>query len=270
MSYQAEWDWNKGQLRGFQDALKGLYVEYRVVEMDTKRRSSEAWMQQVAPEAIDVIEASQPDLVYTNDDDAQQYVVTRYVGLDTPLVFSGVNADPAKYGFVGSPNVTGVQEIEHSLQTVRLLRRVVPDERRIALIVDEGATWPGLVRRMETALQSEPDVEIVSVAGIATFAEYRANVAEFQDSVGNLRPTALHRRRRRSGTGFLRRFRPSWCQRLTHSWPFPIVGSETAAGRNRPDADTSKTPSPPGRPTRLGSGCAPVSPRLASATRSMR
>ncbi len=152
MSYHQGWEWNDSQLRGFEDALGGLEYELQVFEMDTKRNSSEEWKQERAAEAHALIEDWQPDLVYANDDNAQKYIVTSHVGGRIPFVFSGVNADPAEYGFVGSENVTGVLEREHSLQSVSLLRQLIPAVKRIAVIVDDGPTWPGVIREMRSQL----------------------------------------------------------------------------------------------------------------------
>ncbi len=41
MSYHSPWEWTDDQLRGFKEAFKGLDVEYKVFQMDTKRNSSE-------------------------------------------------------------------------------------------------------------------------------------------------------------------------------------------------------------------------------------
>ena len=46
MSYHTPWKWTDDLLDGFKDVLKDLNVEYRVFEMDTKRRSSEEWKEQ--------------------------------------------------------------------------------------------------------------------------------------------------------------------------------------------------------------------------------
>ena len=75
MSYHSPWKWTDDQLNGFKAGLQDAEVEYKIIQMDTKNHSSEEWKEQVAQEAKDVIEAWQPDLVYTTDDDAQKYIV---------------------------------------------------------------------------------------------------------------------------------------------------------------------------------------------------
>lgn len=183
MSYDSSWVWNQDQLNGFKDALKDVDVEYKVLEMDTKRNSSPEWIAQISQEAKDLIESWQPDLVYTNDDNAQQYVVKDYVNKDIPFVFSAVNAAPEAYGFLGSTNVTGVLEQEHFVQTVRLLKKIAPDVKKIAAVFDDGPMWNPVRARMRAKQSQLPDVEFTSFDIITTFAEFQGKMAEYQTTV---------------------------------------------------------------------------------------
>jgi ABC-type uncharacterized transport system substrate-binding protein len=184
MSYHSPWKWTDDQFNGFKSALKEADVEYKVIQMDTKNNSSEEWKQQVAQEAKEVIETWQPDLVYTNDDDAQKYIVQDYVGSDIPFVFSAVNADPAEYGFVGSPNVTGVLEHQHFVESVQLLKQIAPEVKKIAVVVDDSPFWNGVTQSMrEEESQLPADVEVVSYDLILTFEEYKQQIEEYQTTV---------------------------------------------------------------------------------------
>ena len=185
-SYQEAWEWSQDQFNGFKSELSELDIEYKVFEMDTKNHPDQAWKEQKSREALALIDSWKPDLVYANDDNAQKYVGRHLVGSQIPVVFSGVNADPATYGYVGSPNVTGVLEVEHSRQTIDLLRQIKPDIRRIALIVDQGPTWPSVVTRFKDALAGVDDVEIVAVSTPRTFAHYRELIQNYQDTVDAL------------------------------------------------------------------------------------
>ena len=180
MSYHAPWKWTDDQLDGFKDALKGLDVEYKVFQMDTKRKSSEEWKHSVSKKAKKLIDSWKPDLVYTNDDNAQKYVAKHYVNSDTPFVFSGVNADPKIYGFVGSRNNTGVLEQEHFVETVQLLREMVPTVNKIAVIFDEGPTWPCVTKRMKSKLNQLPGVEFISWDKIKTYKQFKRRMKELQ------------------------------------------------------------------------------------------
>ena len=180
MSYHSPWKWTDDQFGGFQYALRGLDIEYKVFQMDTKRKSTLEWKEGIGKEARALIDTWKPDLVYTNDDNAQEYVSKYYVGKDIPFVFSGVNASPEKYGFVGSKNITGILEQEHFVESVRLLKRIMPDVTKIAVIIDEGPTWAGVVKRMETKFDQLPDIEFISWDIIKTFEEFKQKMKELQ------------------------------------------------------------------------------------------
>ena len=182
MSYHSPWKWTDDQFRGFKDALKGLDIEYKVFQMDTKRKSTEEWKEKIGKKARDLIDTWKPDLVYTNDDNAQKYVARYYVNKDIPFVFSGVNRSPEDYGFVGSKNMAGVLEQEHFVETVKLLKEIAPHVKKIAVIVDDGPTWEGVLRRMkEKAPNQLPDVEFISWDVIKTFEEYKHKIKEYHD-----------------------------------------------------------------------------------------
>lgn len=180
MSYHLPWEWTESQFSGFKEALQGLDVEYRVFQMDTKRNSSVQEKEKMGKEARDLIDSWQPDLVYTNDDDAQQYVARHYLNREIPFVFSGVNAAPGKYGFAGSSNITGVLEQEHFVESVLLLKEIVPAVKKIAVIVDRDVMWEPVVARMKAKQAQLPQVSFISWDVIETFAEYKEKIEALQ------------------------------------------------------------------------------------------
>jgi ABC-type uncharacterized transport system substrate-binding protein len=189
MSYHSPWRWTDWQLEGFQEELKGVKATYRSFQMDTKRNSSPEQKEAKGQEARALIESWKPDLVYTSDDDVQQYVVKHYVNGKLPFVFSGVNNDPAIYGFKGSTNVTGVIEQEHFVESVRLLRKMAPGAKRIALVFDDAKMWDPVRARIMNAMVQLPDMQIVAADTILTFADYKKKMMEYQttaDIVGTL------------------------------------------------------------------------------------
>jgi ABC-type uncharacterized transport system substrate-binding protein len=183
MSYHSPWKWTDGQLEGFKAALQGLDIEYQVFQLDMKRRTDKAWKKAVSRQARELIDSWNPDLVYTSDDYAQEYVTKYYINQKLPFVFSGVNADPAVYGFVGSKNITGVLEQEHFIETIKLLTQIVPSVKKIAVIYDDGPTWPPVLARMKKNLRQLPDIKIVSWDLIHTFAQFKQRLKELQNDV---------------------------------------------------------------------------------------
>ena len=188
MSYQSPWRWTDGQLQGFKEAMRGLPVEYNVFQMDTKKNSTTEMKKKKGKEARDLIETWKPDLVYTSDDDAQEYVAKYYVNKTLPFVFSGVNNEPKAYGFEGSGNITGVLEQEHFVESVTLLRAMVPGVKRIAAVFDNASMWNPVKARMKERMRRLPGMEMVAWDTIQTFAEYKRKIAEYQ---GNADAIAL-------------------------------------------------------------------------------
>lgn len=182
MSYHAPWRWTEGQLAGFKEGLGGLRAEFKVFQMDTKRDSSPRSIAKKAREAKELIDTWKPDLVYTTDDDVQEHVVKHYVNRELPFVFSGVNKDPASYGFTGSRNVTGVLEQEHFAESLTLLRTVVPGIRRLAVVFDDAPMWEPVKKRTRDALRHMPDVQIVAWDTIKTWDEYQRRIGAYQTS----------------------------------------------------------------------------------------
>ena len=183
MSYHSPWQWTDSQFLGFQAALKGVDVQYHVVQMDTKQKSDMAWIQQISREICNTIDASRPDLVYTSDDNAQIYVATRYLNSEIPFVFSAVNEKPEKYSFVGSRNVTGVLERIHYVATLHLLKRLVPTVKEVAIICDVGQMWTPIIEEIKQHQNQLPDIEVVSYDIVTTYEEFKQKVFEYQDKV---------------------------------------------------------------------------------------
>ena len=150
---------------------------------DSKRNSGTKWTQSMGKKARQLIDTWKPDLVYTNDDIAQEYVTKYYVNHSVPFIFSGVNAAPSKYGFTGSKNVTGVLEQEHFVATINLLRKIVPTVRKIAVIVDDGPTWPGVINRMQSQLNLLPEIVLTDVEVVKTFSGFKSLMNDLQDRV---------------------------------------------------------------------------------------
>lgn len=173
MSYHSPWRWTDGQLEGFKHAMAGVPAEYQVFQMDAKQFSSPAAKEKKGREARALIASWKPDLVYTSDDDVQEYVVRHYLNSPLPFVFSGVNKDPSAYGFTGSQNITGVLEQEHFVESVRLLQTMAPGAKRIAAVFDDAQMWEPVMARMRERVKQLPGVEIVSWDTIRTWDEFQ-------------------------------------------------------------------------------------------------
>lgn len=200
-SYRLDWVWNKEQYDSFKEGLGIPDALYKVVELDAKHKDAGKRAAAIQ-EAMTLIEQWKPDLVYTNDDYAQSEVAVKYINTNTPFVYSGVNKEPADYGFDKSTNITGVLEREHFLGTLALLRSIKPQGKlKLAIVLDDDPTWVGVKARILKDLAKRDDIEGVQWLQPRTFDDYKAQVTALQGKVDALGTLGIFRFTK-SGGGF--------------------------------------------------------------------
>ncbi|MBN1456922.1 MAG: hypothetical protein JW912_03625, partial [Sedimentisphaerales bacterium] len=121
-----------------------------------------------------------------SDDDAQQYIAKDYVNTSVPFVFCAVNADPENYGFAGSKNITGVLERMHFVQTIQLLKQLVPNVQKVAIITDTGKMWGPMIDRFKRKEERLDGVQIVKYEIAETFEQYKKIVKSYEGKVDAL------------------------------------------------------------------------------------
>ncbi|MCB1930234.1 MAG: hypothetical protein KDH17_19640 [Rhodocyclaceae bacterium] len=180
MSFDSPWRWTDGQFAGFKEGLDMADAEYRVFQMDVKTNSTPEAKARVGAEARRLVADWKPDLIYTSDDDALTHVSSHFAGQSLPCVFSGVNKTPEQHGIVGAPNIAGVLEQEHFVQSVTLLRQISPEVRRLAVIGDLGPQWPPVIARIQKNMARLPDCELVAIRQTPDFAGFQQAVRDSQ------------------------------------------------------------------------------------------
>jgi ABC-type uncharacterized transport system substrate-binding protein len=182
-SYGSDWIWIQEQRFGFQQGLGESDVDFRVIDLDAKNKDA-AGVRAMVEEAVKTIEEWKPDLLFTTDDLVQSEVAARYLGSPLPIVYSGVNREPAQYGFTGAANVTGVLEREHFAATLALLLNIIPQKKpRLAIIIDDDPTWIGVVQRIKDSLKKDDAAEVVYWLQPKTFQEFKTEMTRLQDQV---------------------------------------------------------------------------------------
>jgi len=180
MSYHAPYEWTDEQLRGFQEALADVDAEYNVFQMQTDIKSKEEEKLESGKAARDLFDSYKPDLVYTNDDNAQKYFAKYFINNAVPFVFSAVNSDAKDYGYVGSTNMAGVQEQEHILPSINFITKIKPSIKKITVLTDNDATWPRVIDRIKNISKDLKDVTITIVDPISKFADFKKKMMELQ------------------------------------------------------------------------------------------
>lgn len=111
-SYHPGYSWvrdiNIGWSRRFKEKNKG---QLRTYYMDTKRFPSLPHKQKVARSALGIIKSWKPDILVVFDDDAQEFVATKYLNKeDISIVYGGVNNELSMYRYLDANNVYGISE----------------------------------------------------------------------------------------------------------------------------------------------------------------
>ena len=177
-SYHPEYPWGQAIDRGVTAALADSGVRLEVFYMDTKRKTSELWKTRAGELAAAKLDECKADVVITADDNAQQYFGRHYVGKTPFLVFCGVNADPAKYGYPAS-NVTGIIERPQFRDTIRFLQTIRP-VKKVAILASNDPTAVGAINFMK---EDYVDVEVVEWKLISDFDEWQDTVKRYNTTV---------------------------------------------------------------------------------------
>ena len=166
-SYDEGYKWSRELLEGVQSALASEQIEWKVFYMDTRLRTSEEWKTKAGQIAAEQAEYFQPDIIIAIDDNAQEYFAKDLTTV--PVVFCGVNEDPAIYSYPRQ-NVAGVQEKLFSEQTVSMIKELFYDTEHIHFIGDMSETTFGMKKQLE-ATAFEGVLVGIHVAG--TFSQWK-------------------------------------------------------------------------------------------------
>jgi len=109
-SYHQGYQWADGVENGLKKQLNGK-CEFKQFNMDTKRRSDEAYKVATGLKAKQLIEQWQPDVIIASDDNASEYVIKPFFKNHAiPIVFCGINWNVDAYGYPYT-NATGMVEV---------------------------------------------------------------------------------------------------------------------------------------------------------------
>ena len=194
-SYHPEHPWVVEETRGAEDILEERGVETEKFYLDTKRNTSAEWKEEVAEEAVRKIDDFKPDLVIVFDDNACELVAKEYIGESLPFVFCGMNGEPEDYGFPAQ-NITGVIERHHLEETIELLRRLVPDVEKLAIMSDDSPTSQAFITSVKNII---PPIEISEFYTTNDFDAWKAKVKGLQTKVDAIGIYVYHTIKEKSG-----------------------------------------------------------------------
>lgn len=147
LSYEEDYLWCQ-EIKQAVDSVLAESSEIRYFYMDTKKNPDGG--PQKAQEAYALYQEFQPDGVIAADDNAQSMFVVPFLKekVKTPVMFAGVNADPAKYGFPAS-NVSGILERDPIRETLVLAKQLVPTLTNFVALLPDNSTGQALEQQIE-------------------------------------------------------------------------------------------------------------------------
>jgi len=160
--------------------------------MDTKRVHTTP--EQIADQgraALAAIKEWQPDVVVTLDDNAARMVMLPLVDSDVPVVFSGINNTPEWYNsrkqFMNSRkrpghNVTGVYEKLHMVKSLQVMNAVLPDLKRIVVLVDDSPTGLAMQKQVADELTGKSGDILYSFRQAGDFSEYKRIIRQINSN----------------------------------------------------------------------------------------
>ena len=177
-SYHEGYRWDDTITEGVRSALQGTGLELDVFYMDAKRHTDEAWKIEAGRRARKRVDEYHPDIILAADDDAQQYFAVSYLNTALPVVFTGVDADPSKYGYPAA-NVTGVIERPHFKESLALARLLRPIQRIAVLSCHDSTS----ILALGFMKQEQVDVDVAEWLMVDDFDGWKTAVERFNRSV---------------------------------------------------------------------------------------
>lgn len=183
LSYHPGHSWEDRILAGFNEWDSGTASKpvFHTEWMDTKRYPSAAHRQHLARYLADKYANQRFDLVVTMDDNALDFVVrqdTLFAG--TPVVFSGINGDPAQ--IVGlRPQVTGILERFDLTRTLRVALSLHPRTQHLLFLTARDETGAGLRETVDTALAQLPPGPAVEHWSVSHLEQVEAHLAQLPE-----------------------------------------------------------------------------------------
>ena len=183
-SYHQGYRWVDTITEGVRSAIQGTGLELDIFCMDAKRHTDEAWKIDAGRRARQRVDQYHPDIILAADDDAQQYFAAFYLNTALPVVFTGVDADPSKYGYPAA-NVTGVIERPHFKESLAFARALCTHGRlrpikRIAVLSCHDSTS---ILALGFMKQEQLDVEVAEWLMVDDFDDWKKAVERFNRSV---------------------------------------------------------------------------------------
>jgi ABC-type uncharacterized transport system substrate-binding protein len=177
---------NVQQVKAFtqNDHIESSKVIIKKVWMDTKRKNSFKDIAKTTDRIMQSIDAYKPDLVLLGDDNAANFIGNQLLDTSIPVVFWGINGLPLKYGLVESMdspghNITGVWQAGYPKESLKLLKRLIPDAKTFAILACDSETSRPRVKQIKyLAKKGELPLKLVDVVVTNSYSNFKTRALE--------------------------------------------------------------------------------------------
>jgi ABC-type uncharacterized transport system substrate-binding protein len=188
-SYNPEYIWCQNINNGIVEGLQGLNVQFETHYLDAKRVPDPNRLAETGKDIRRKIAGFDPDVVIAVDDAVQTHVIVPFLRDKTKpqVVFCGLNAPPAKYGYPAS-NVSGIRERWHYREAFALLKKLMPTVKSVAFFVDASESGGYVVDDLKEDLAAHGPyaLDVVTAETVRTFQHWQQMVLKYQTKADSL------------------------------------------------------------------------------------
>ncbi len=180
---------NEGQVEDFNrnDVVNTSRFTIKKLWLDSKRHSSDGEIEVKSLEFYKQAKLFKPDLIFLNDDNAAKYLGPKFLDSSVPVIFSGLNNTPVKYGLVDNKekpghNVTGVYQSGYFLEGFDLLQRIAPAIKSFAILSDGSTTSRNYTKAIEHLVQKKDlSLNLIETVVTSDYATWQSRALELQE-----------------------------------------------------------------------------------------
>ncbi|HAK60925.1 MAG TPA: hypothetical protein DCO77_11170 [Nitrospiraceae bacterium] len=182
---------NKEQITAYtkNDTVETSKIILKKLWLDSKRKKSKKEKARMTRQVSKEIRTFRPDLIFLGDDNAARYVGSEFLDAATPIVFWGINNTPVKYGIVHSidrpgHNVTGVYQTGYYIESLNLLKAVVPGVKTFAILADGSTSGRSHKKKVEYLARAKRlPLRLVETVSTDDFDDWKQKALELQTKV---------------------------------------------------------------------------------------
>ncbi len=178
----------EGLARGRDYVLETFFMDTRV------NFTKPDQIEQRAAEALEMLRAFSPDILFVSDDNALKDVAIKYVeenaGVPLPTVFAGINIDPTVYTPINSldspgGSITGVLERIPYAKAFEVGKRLFPGATTVVILGDRALSSEVVRGTFERDYPETGDrpLEVLDFLLLKTFDEWKSAVLDYQEKV---------------------------------------------------------------------------------------